>query len=267
MTCGELARSLGRHFEVEPTVISMDILLVCLIAAGLCGGFVNGLAGFGTSLFALGWLLQVMPPREAVAIALACSVFTGVPGVWQVRRSIDVRRLAVFLVPALFGLPLGLFALELINPRLLSLFVGTMLLVYGGYFAFRRNLPSITGRWLALEAGLGFLGGILGAMAGLSGALPSMWLAMRPWPKGQQRGILQLFNMVILTLATGLLALDGGFGGQVMYNLALTLPASAVGAALGLWLFTKLTDLGYRRLLIALMLLSGLSLLLRTLIA
>ena len=189
------------------------------------------------------------------------------PGVWQVRRSIDARRLGVFLVPALLGIPLGLVALDLINARLLSLFVGTMLLVYGGYFAFRRNLPSITGRWLGLEAGIGFVGGVLGAMAGLSGALPSMWLAMRPWPKGEQRGILQPFNMVILTLATGLLAFDGGYGAPVLYNLALTLPASAVGAALGLWLFSKLSDYGYRRLLIGLMLISGLSLLLRTLIA
>ena len=245
----------------------MDILLVCLIAAGFSGGFVNGLAGFGTSLFALGWLLQVMPPREAVAIALACSIATGVPGVWQVRRNIDARRLGVFLVPALLGIPLGLVALDLINARLLSLFVGTMLLVYGGYFAFRRNLPSITGRWLGLEAGIGFVGGVLGAMAGLSGALPSMWLAMRPWPKGEQRGILQPFNMVILTLAAGLLAFDGGFGGSVPFNLALTLPASAIGAALGLWLFSKLSDYGYRRLLIGLMLISGLSLLMRTLIA
>ena len=245
----------------------MDILLVCLIAAGLSGGFVNGLAGFGTSLFALGWLLQVMPPREAVAIALACSIATGVPGVWQVRRSIDARRLGVFLVPALLGIPLGLVALDLINARLLSLFVGTMLLVYGGYFAFRRNLPAITGRWFGLEVGIGFVGGVLGAMAGLSGALPSMWLAMRPWPKAEQRGILQPFNMVILRLATGLLAFDGGYGAPVLYNLALTLPASAVGAALGLWLFSKLSDYGYRRLLIGLMLISGLSLLLRTLIA
>jgi len=245
----------------------MDILLVCLIAAGFSGGFVNGLAGFGTSLFALGWLLQVMPPREAVAIALACSIATGVPGVWQVRHNIDARRLGVFLVPALLGIPLGLVALDLINARLLSLFVGTMLLVYGGYFAFRRNLPSIIGRWLGLEAGIGFVGGVLGAMAGLSGALPSMWLAMRPWSKGEQRGILQPFNMVILTLAAGLLAFDGGFGGSVLFNLALTLPASAIGAALGLWLFSKLSDYGYRRLLIGLMLISGLSLLMRTLIA
>ncbi|MGB2158945.1 MAG: sulfite exporter TauE/SafE family protein [Candidatus Puniceispirillaceae bacterium] len=267
MTSAELARSLGRNFGLESVVAFMDMMLVCLIAAGLSGGFVNGLAGFGTSLFALGWLLQVMPPREAVAIALACSVVTGVPGVWQVRHSMDARRLGVFLVPALLGVPLGLFALDLINARLLSLFVGAMLLVYGGYFAFRRNLPSITGRWLALEAGIGFVGGALGSMAGLSGALPSMWLAMRPWPKGQQRGILQPFNMVILTLATVLLAFDGGFGGKVLYNLGVALLASVVGAAVGLWLFGRLSDYGYRRLLIVLMLFSGLSLLMRTLIA
>ena len=69
----------------------MDMLLVFLLAAGLSGGFVNGLAGFGTALFSLGWLLQVMPPQQAVAIALVCSLVTGVPGVWQVRHSIDRR--------------------------------------------------------------------------------------------------------------------------------------------------------------------------------
>ena len=72
--------------------------------------------------------------------------------------------------------------------------------------------------------------------------------------------------MVILGLATVLLALDGGFDAQVLRNLLLALPASAVGAAIGLWLFGRLSDLGYRRLLILLMLVSGLSLLARALI-
>ena len=30
------------------------------------GGFVNGIAGFGTGLFALGWWLLVLPPKESV---------------------------------------------------------------------------------------------------------------------------------------------------------------------------------------------------------
>ena len=131
---------------------------------------------------------------------------------------------------------------------------------------FRRNLPSIEGRWHVVEGGLGFVGGVLGAMAGLSGALLSMWLAMRPWPKAVQRAILQPFNMVVLTLATAMLALDGGFTAPVLVNLALTLPASLVGAVAGLALFRRMSDSLYRRLLIGLMLASGLSLLVRTLL-
>nr|AAY82841.1 predicted membrane protein [uncultured bacterium MedeBAC46A06] len=242
----------------------MDPILFFLFAAGLTGGFVNGLAGFGTALFSLGWLLQVMPPREAVAIALVCSLVTGVSGVWQVRASIKAGSLALVVGPALVGIPFGFVALNWIDASVLSVFLGGMLLIYGGYFVFRRNLPTIEGRLGFVEGGLGFLGGILGAMAGLSGALLSMWLAMRPWPKAVQRAILQPFNMVILALATAMLALDGGFTMPVLVNLALTLPASLVGAAAGLALFRRLSDAMYRRLLIGLMLASGPSLLIRT---
>ena len=245
----------------------MDMNLVFLLAAGLSGGFVNGLAGFGTALFSLGWLLQVMPPQEAVAIALVCSLATGVPGVWQVRRSIDRRRLALFTIPALAGIPLGLILLGLIDKRILSALVGGMLLLYGGYFVLRRTLPAIEGRWTLVEAGIGFVGGVLGAMAGLSGALPSMWLALRPWPKAVQRGIMQPFSMIILMVATLLLAFDGIFSPVVIRNLLLTLPTSLVGAVVGLWLFRRMPDSLYPRVLIGLMLVSGGALLLRTILS
>ena len=218
----------------------MDLTLVFLLAAGFSGGFVNGLAGFGTALFSLGWLLQVMSPQDAVAIALVCSLATGVPGVWQVRRSIDARRLALFTLPALAGIPLGMVLLGLIDKRILSFLVGGMLLLYGGYFACRRTLPAIEGRWMLVEAGIGFVGGVLGAMAGLSGALPSMWLALRPWPKAVP---------------------------AVLRNLFLTLPTSLVGAVIGLWLFRRMPDSLYPRVLIGLMLVSGAALLLRTLLS
>ena len=245
----------------------MDMLLVFLLAAGLSGGFVNGLAGFGTALFSLGWLLQVMPPQQAVAIALICSLVTGVPGVWQVRHSIDRRRLALFILPAFAGIPIGTVLLGLIDTQLLSLLVGGMLLLYGGYFAFRRTLPAIEGNWTLVEAGIGFVGGLLGAMAGLSGALPSMWLALRPWPKAVQRGIMQPFSMVILLVATVLLALEGVFTPDVLYNLGFVLPASMFGAIIGLMLFRRMPDALYPRVLIGLMLISGGTLLARTLLA
>ena len=81
----------------------MEFALICMIAAGLSGGFINGLAGFGTGLFALGWLLQVLPPHEAVAIVVACSVLVSLPGVWKVRMHISLARQARFLKQT-FGL-------------------------------------------------------------------------------------------------------------------------------------------------------------------
>ena len=45
--------------------MSADVIML-IIAGAFAGGFANGLAGFGTGLFALGWWLAAMPPLDAV---------------------------------------------------------------------------------------------------------------------------------------------------------------------------------------------------------
>ena len=242
----------------------MEFALICLIAAGLSGGFVNGLAGFGTGLFALGWLLQVMPPQEAVAIVVACSVLVSLPGVWKVRRHISLALQARFLLPALLGMPLGTGLLQLLDVRLLSMLVATLMLVYGSYFSLRRDLPAIKGNWYSGDAGVGFLGGIMGGMAGLSGAVPSMWIALRPWSKGQQRAALQPFNVVMLGIVGVLLWQDGVFDAAVTKAFLIVLPASLAGSLFGLWCFGKIPEGVYSRILIGLMFLSGVILLFHT---
>jgi hypothetical protein len=52
-----------------------------LFAGALAGGFVSGLAGFGTALMALGIWLYLMPPSLAVPLAR-----------WSVRSSARARR-------------------------------------------------------------------------------------------------------------------------------------------------------------------------------
>ena len=48
------------------------LVLLCLGALG--GGFVSGLAGFGTGLVALGIWLYVLPPSLAVPLVIICSI-------------------------------------------------------------------------------------------------------------------------------------------------------------------------------------------------
>ena len=70
--------------------MSVDVFL--LIAAGaLAGGFANGLAGFGTGLFALGWWLAAMPPIDAVVTVVIISLIGGLQGLYAVRKAIEFR--------------------------------------------------------------------------------------------------------------------------------------------------------------------------------
>ena len=94
----------------------MDADVVVLIIAGaFAGGLANGLAGFGTGLFALGWWLTAMPPLDAVITVVIMSLVGGVQGLYAVRNAIDFGEQLRFLVPALMGIMLGFLYLDAVN--------------------------------------------------------------------------------------------------------------------------------------------------------
>lgn len=249
----------------RPAAVSLETVVFVATGAAFAG-FINGLAGFGTALFALGWWLQVMGPVDAVALALAISVLTGIQGAWIVRHAIEPRRLVRFLLPALIGIPIGLSLLDRIQPEPLKLVIALFLIAYGLFFSLRRNLPTITRPTPILDSLVGFLGGLLGALASLSGALPTVWLSLRAWPKAKTRALLQPFNITVLTLSATLLALKGAYDSTVLLAMAVATPVALASAQVGIAVFKRINDADFRRLLIFLMLASGVVLLGRSLI-
>lgn len=244
----------------------MDISNVALIAAGaVAGGFINGLAGFGTSLFALGFFLSVLPPVGAVALVLLLSITTGFQGVWLVRHTIAASpgRLMRFLLPAVIGIPLGVQSLRYVDVSALKLVIAGFLLIYGGYFTARRTLPRFDRPTPAIDIAVGFLGGVLGGLASLSGALPTMWCAMRSWPKAETRAVLQPFNVIVLSISALLLALRGAYTGQTLQYAMISVPCALVSAQIGMMIFKRVPDAVFQRLLIILCFVSGAILLLR----
>ncbi len=244
----------------------MNLLLLALGAAA--GGFVNGLAGFGTALFALGFWLQFLPPVEAVAIAVVVSSVCGVQGVLLVRHEIrdNIGRLSSFLLPALPGIPIGAVALSFTDPRLLRLVVAAFMLLYGGFFFLRRDLPRIDRPMPFCDVAVGFASGLLGGASSLSGVLPTMWCALRAWSKFETRAVLQPFNVVVLGLAAVVFAIRGAYTADVLKSLLVALPVALLSAQAGIVAFKRLRDDRFRRLLIGLMFVSGLMLVLREMI-
>lgn len=238
--------------------------LIWLVAGAAAGGFINGLAGFGTALFALGFWLNIMPPQQAVAIVLIMSVTSGLQGVYLVRQAIAAERLRLmrFLVPALIGVPLGITLLGFVEAGTLKLVIGAFLLLYGAFFVARRSLPVFEPRTPIGDIVIGHLGGILGGAASLSGALPTMWCALRPWTKAEQRAVLQPFNVAVLGASAAILATKGVYDTETFMLILIALPTTMISAQLGIAVYKRLEDERFKRLLIALMFLSGASLLL-----
>ncbi|SEV88272.1 hypothetical protein SAMN04488515_0045 [Cognatiyoonia koreensis] len=242
----------------------MDVQTIMFLGIGaIAGGFINGLSGTGTALFALGFYLVVLDPVTAVAIVALMSVLAGLQGVWIVRAEIfaQPRRLLRFVLPGLLGIPLGLSLLNVIDAGTLRIAIAVMLIVYGGYFGFRAALPAFSRPTPWIDKGVGFVGGVCGGVGAVSGAFPAMWLSIRPWTKSETRAVLQPFNVVILSTTICLLALRGAYDATAVQALLLTVPVGLVAAQVGIMVFRKLTDTGFRRLLIILTLLMGLGVL------
>lgn len=246
------------HHPCGPQMSGMTLLYITLGA--IAGGFVNGLAGTGTALFALGFYLVVLPPTTAVAIVALMSILAGLQGLWIVRAEIfaQPRRLLRILIPGLCGVPLGVLLLAVVDPSLLRLTLAALLILYGGYFGLRSTLPTFTRPTPIIDGLIGLVGGILGGTAGVSGALPSMWLSMRPWPKRETRAVLQPFNVAILCTTVALLALRGAYDATALQALMVTVPVGLIAAQIGIAAFSRISDTGFRRLLILLSLMMGL---------
>jgi uncharacterized protein len=156
---------------------------VLLFVGALAGGFVSGLAGFGTALMALGIWLYVVPPSIAVPLVLICSIVSQtstLPGFW---RSIDFRLVWPFLIGGVAGVPFGTLLIAHADPRIFKLGVGLLLLVFPAALYFNRKPIALSIGGRVADGVIGFAGGILGGVAGLSGPLPTLWASVRGWAR------------------------------------------------------------------------------------
>jgi uncharacterized membrane protein YfcA len=126
-------------------------------------------------------------------------------------------------------------------------------------------LPVFSGRAPIIDRLVGLVGGIFGGAAGLSGAIITVWLSMRPYSKNETRAVLQPYNVAVLGLSVLMLAASGAYSLSSLIYLGVVMPAGLIAAQTGIWLFKRLDSAQFRRLLIILMFVSGVMLILRSL--
>ena len=232
-----------------------DVAIV--VAGALVAGFVNGLSGTGYALVALGFWLQAMSPLTAAPLTALCSVAGHVQSLPRIWSGVRWPRLWPFLAAGIVGVPIGTLMLDHVQPQPLKVGVGLFLIFYSTWVAFVRRPPIVTGGGRLADAAVGFTGGVMGGMASLSGPAPTIWAQLRGLGKDEQRGVNQPFNMSVLFLALVSAGIAGFLDRTFFAWAAVTVPATLIGARLGLMLYGRIGEAGFRRVVLVLLGLSG----------
>jgi uncharacterized membrane protein YfcA len=235
--------------------LALPPLLV--LVGTFAGAFASGLSGFAFTLIAFGFWLHVLPPSEAVPLALLLGIVSQAYSTFRLRDGIRYDLLWPFLVGGVLGVPFGPALLKVATVSQFRIGVGLLLVCYSSFMLFRPPLRPVRGGGRLADGAVGALGGFFASAAGLTGTPPTIWCGLRGWPKDDQRGVYQPYVLVIHSLAIA--ALGGGisFSEVVVNDFAVCFPLMVVGTVLGLALYGKLDEAQFRRMILWLLLVSG----------
>lgn len=234
-------------------------MLGALIVAG--ASFVHGLAGFGIGLVSLAFLPLIMSPVTAIVLMTVYTVVFSLGMLLPLRREVERQALTLLVLGTIVGTPIGVWVLAALPVTVLTRLIGLtliaiVLLEWCGVYPQR-----LSGRRWALGAGV--VAGIAGGAVGTPGPPVILYTAAQPWSKRRVKATLQAFflaNQSVILLGywwAGLLTRDVWQAGAVF------VVPGALGLVAGVVLFNHVDQARFRRIVFAVLFVSGVVLLLR----
>lgn len=234
---------------------------ILILAGALIGGLVNGLTGFGTGIAALPLWLQALAPVGAAQLVAACSVVGQLTTIRTIAHAVDLKRTLPMILAGLAGVPIGSWIVPMIDVEVFKSGVGVLVISYCVVMAFGHGRLRFEGEpGPKVELAIGFGGGVLSGLAGLSGVLATMWAVLHAWPKERSRALFQAYNLPVLGFTFLVHAIHHGVERQVLIAFVVALPATFAGVAAGQALYHRTSDARFRNLVLVLLLFSGLNL-------
>lgn len=248
-------------------MFSIEVLAV-IAAAFLVAGFVKGVVGLGLPVISIAILAATIGLKSAVALFLIPAMATNL---WQAFSGgnfvVLLKRLWPLLIMAMIGIWFGVKVLVVADSNVLSIALGTILVIYTVIGLTRAEMPK-PGRlepWLTPV--MGATGGVLFGMTGnfmVPGVLYIQSLGLGRDMFVQALGLTFLVISTTLAIALqrhALMPLE-----TVMLSAFALLP-TAVGVFTGQRLRKRLSEAQFRRIVFVAMGMAGIYMIVRSMIA
>ena len=241
--------------------------LVWLVALVFGAAVLQALTGFGFALVVMPLATLLLDLRTAAPLVALAALTANAINIIRFRRAMNLSEVARLGVASALGIPIGIWALLRVDELAINRIMGAILLAYATYALLprspRRSGPGsqrTVAQWWAFPAG--FLAGCLGGAYNTPGPPVVVYGSLRQWPKDEYRAIVQtvFFINAILVVSSHLLARR--VTAQVWTLYAWAAPALVLGLWSGARLDRYLDQERFQKLVTAMILVLGISMLL-----
>lgn len=220
------------------------MMIVWLFLTAFAASYVRAFTGFGTALVAVPALVLILPPSDAVPLAMALDMCVGLLLLRSViRTGISWKPVRLLIIAAFLSMPFGAWILHVVPPRLAYLSIAVIVFVSTSFLALGFRATRNPGILTTLLAGS--LSGLLGGAFGMTGPPVILFFFSSPMAKEISRATMMAY--FILTTAAYLL-LTGATRTSVdwLRPLPLMLPFILLGTYLGQKTFFKAGEKAFR---------------------
>ncbi len=233
-----------------------QFLLTCgiLVIAQL----VYVLFGFGSGLIAVGALALVFPDiRDVVVLLLLVNLPAEVWVTWKTRSEVRWRPIAILGIGIGIGIPVGAIILRNSEPDFILTVLGVFLMLVGLIFlrlpAAGKYSPPV---WAAPPTGL--ISGLLTGLFGTGGPPLIIWYHLSAPNKAAFRSNLMTIFLLMTFVRVPSYAVAGMITPKHLLSMVVVMPAVFIGAWIGNRLHLDVSEIWFRRLVSALLVVLGL---------
>ena len=233
--------------------------LLLFVLATFFGGFVSGFSGFAMGLVVSGIWLHLITPIQTAALIAGYGLLTQGYGIAKLRHALNWPNIWPLTLGTAIGIPIGVVLLTHINPSWLLFGVGVLLVVYAVYSLARPPIgPMKIG--VPADIAIGVSNGLLGGLTGLGGVISTISCQWRGWSRDKQRAVFQpvLFAAFVIISISQLVA--GSYTAETVKLYGIGLPFMIAGIWVGFRLYGTINDETFRKTVLILVLLAGVSL-------
>ena len=239
----------------------MQALYVYVIAGAVLAGFVQGLSGFAFGMVAMSVWAWTLEPQLAAVLALFGALTGQVIAAVTVRRTFDKHVLWPFVLGGLVGVPFGVWLLPHLDLVVFKVCLGVLLVLWCPAMLLSQHLPKVTFGGRIADGIAGSIGGAMAGIGGFSGTIPTLWCTLRGFQRDTQRAVIQNFNLSMLAVTMATYLATGIVTREMLPLFAIVAPAMLVPTLLGARLYTGISEVRFRQVVLGLLTVSGVVLL------